>query len=248
MSAIDLRLGRWEDVLADVDEVDALITDPPYSERTHAGHDDGVDSTGRDTDRGQSSKRAQPGRRKLGYEPWTAHDATAFVDAWAPRTRGWMAILTDHTLAPAFAAAMEAADRYVFSPLPYVEPGSRVRLSGDGPACWSCWLLVSRPRTREWQRWRSLPGAYVRPPDLGIEGEKHVMGGKPLWFVRALVRDYSRPGDLVCDPCSGGATTLLAAAIEGRRAVGAEQDPKTYELARKRLARGYTPTMFAEGA
>jgi len=41
-----------------------------------------------------------------------------------------------------------------------------------------------------------------------------IIGGKPMWLMRALVRDYSRPGNLVCDPCAGGATTLIAAAIE----------------------------------
>jgi len=63
------------------------------------------------------------------------------------------------------------------------------------------------------------------------------MGGKPEWLMRAIVRDYTRPGDLVCDPCAGGATTLIAAALEGRRAIGAECDPKTYELACKRIER-----------
>ena len=55
--------------------------------------------------------------------------------------------------------------------------------------------------------------------------------------MRALVRDYSRPGDLVCDPCAGGATTLIAAALEGRRAIGAELDPETYALACARIER-----------
>jgi len=64
--------------------------------------------------------------------------------------------------------------------------------------------------------------------------------------MRALIRDYSRPGDLICDPCAGGGTTLLAAAIEGRRAVGAEMDTKHYEIARKRIAKGWTPTLFSE--
>ena len=30
---IDLRLGRWQDVLADVTTCDAVICDPPYSAR-----------------------------------------------------------------------------------------------------------------------------------------------------------------------------------------------------------------------
>jgi DNA modification methylase len=53
--------------------------------------------------------------------------------------------------------------------------------------------------------------------------------------MRAIVRDYSRPGDLVCDPCAGGGTTLLAAIMEGRRAIGSEIDPVTFEKAVKRL-------------
>ena len=62
--------------------------------------------------------------------------------------------------------------------------------------------------------------------------------------MRAIVRDYSRPGDLIVDPCAGGSTTLLAAAIEGRRAIGAEIDEATYYKAVKRLEAGYTRDMF----
>jgi site-specific DNA-methyltransferase (adenine-specific) len=61
--------------------------------------------------------------------------------------------------------------------------------------------------------------------------------------MRAIVSDYSKRGDLICDPCAGGATTLLAAAMEGRRAVGSEMDPNTFALAQKRIAKGYTPPL-----
>lgn len=70
-----------------------------------------------------------------------------------------------------------------------------------------------------------------------------VRGAKSLDTMRAIIRDYTRPGDLVCDPCAGSGTTLIAAAIEGRRAIGAEMDPKTYEIAQKRIAKGYTPIL-----
>jgi DNA methylase len=90
-------------------------------------------------------------------------------------------------------------------------------------------------------RWGTLPGAYVGKPD--IPG-KLCTGGKPLWAMRALVRDYSRPGDLICDPCAGAATTLLAAAIEGRRAIGAEVDAATWRTGSERLALGFTPSLF----
>ena len=234
MTGADLRLGRWEDQLADV-ACDALIVDAPYSERTHSGHDSGSAST---TD----------ARRSLDYRAWTARDVDAFVDAWSSRTRGWMVSITDHELAPAWAAALERAGRYVFSPLAYVAPGSRVRIVGDGPAQWSCFIVVARPRSSAFAKWGSLPGAYVIP--AGHNDRRNnaggVVGGKPAWLMRSLVRDYSRPGDLVCDPCAGGGTTLLAALTEGRRAVGAEMMPEHFEIAQARLARGFTPALFAE--
>ncbi len=62
--------------------------------------------------------------------------------------------------------------------------------------------------------------------------------------MRLIVRDYSRPGDLIVDPYAGSGTTLLAAAMEGRRCIGAEMDPKTWKLAGKRLSRGYTENLF----
>lgn len=229
MSTIDLRLGRWQDALADVDMVDAVITDPPYGERTHTGHDG-------------TRRFDKVAGRQLHYSQWTPEDVETFVDAWAPRCRGWFVALTSHDLVYSYTEILRQHNRYVFAPLPFVSPGSRVRLAGDGPSSWTCWIVVSRPKTKDMAKWGTLPGAYVYPPESMI-----VVGGKPMAFMRALVCDYTRPGDLVCDPCAGGATTLIAAAIEGRRAVGAEMDPQTYAKAQARIAKGFTPSFaFAQ--
>jgi site-specific DNA-methyltransferase (adenine-specific) len=225
----DLHGGRWQSALSHVGMVDALITDCPYSERTHVAY----------------RAMAEVGRREINYERWSPDDVDAFVAAWAPRTRGWFVSITDHILAPAWERALEAAGRYTFSPIACMEPGARVRLSGDGPCQWSTWAVVARPKTREAQKWGALPGGYVIPAADGWRGgaRNGVMGSKPLWLMRSLVRDYSRPGDLIADPCAGGGTTLLAALMEGRRAVGSEMDPTHFEIARKRLARGFTPPL-----
>ena len=103
--------------------------------------------------------------------------------------------------------------------------------------------MVARPRTREFASWGTLDGAYVRPKQIRGEGKRY-MGGKPLWLMNALVRDYSRTGDLVCDPCAGSGTTLRAALINHRRAVGAEMDADAYEHARKRLDQPVQPALF----
>jgi site-specific DNA-methyltransferase (adenine-specific) len=228
----ELRVGRWQDALADVGEVDALISDPPYSERTHSGHDVIVGKA-------NAAKRQQ--RRPLGYEPWTPGDVEDFVRAWSPRVRGWFVVMTDHVLATAWESSLARQGLCVFAPLQYMQPGSRVRLSGDGPALWSVTIVVARPRSAPYAHWGSLPGGYVLPRGLGREA---IIGGKPLWIMRELIGDYTRRGDLIVDPCAGGATTLIAARSEGRHSVGAELDPATYELARKRIVRPYPLGLF----
>ena len=165
--SIDLRHGRWEDALRVVaPSVDALITDPPYSTRTHEGHDNAVRAARRAVSGGAYAAGRESsgtdGRRTIDYQPLSDDDARAFVAAWAPRVSGWMCILTDHVLARVFEAALAEAGRYVFAPLACVDPGSRVRLAGDGPSQWSCWLVVARPSSREWSRWGTLRGAYQR--------------------------------------------------------------------------------------
>lgn len=226
----DLRFGRWQDVLAGV-ECDALIVDAPYSSKTHAGHA-----------AGHAGDRRGYNRQDISYNSFSEDQVAELVQGLAPRVRGWFVSITDDVLAPTWSDALRSAGRYVFAPLPFVETGSRVRLTGDGPSSWSCWIVVARPRTPEFVKWGTLPGSYVGPSE-----RKPVIGGKSLGLMRAIVRDYTKPGDLICDPCAGGGTTLLAALSEGRRAVGAEMDPKHFEIARKRLAAGYTPPLLTEG-
>ncbi len=233
--SVDLRLGRWQDVLGDV-ECDALISDPPYGERTHAKQQHGR----REGSQWVPSKNRWASSRGLDYPHWTHEDVAEFVASWAPRCKGWFCAFTSHDLVSTYAAAMESHSRYVFAPIACVQTGMNVRLAGDGPSNWTTYLVVSRPQTM--RSWGTLPGAYVGNPfDPGentatSSRRSGVVGSKPVWLMRAIVRDYTRPGDLVCDPCVGGGTTLLAARMEGRRAVGAEMMPEHYEIARRRLA------------
>lgn len=236
--ALELRYGHCDDALADVDGVDVIVTDPPYGPKTHDGH-----AARTRTDIRDPAKMPAP----LPYAAWTPADVTGFVRSWAPRCRGWFVACTSHDLFPTYAAELEAAGRYVFAPLPLVSRGMSTRLSGDGPSSWCTWVVVARPRTVEFSRWGTLPGEYrSKRPDSAIAGGKHVD------VMRAIVRDYSRPGDLICDPCAGGATTLIAAVLERRRAIGSELMRETYDKAVTRLdgqvGRGYTPDLFAHPA
>ncbi len=244
---MELRCGLGQEVLADVYEVDALIVDPPYGAKTHAGQ--------RHRRRGEKFDDHKINARGLEYQHWTSEDVDEFVRFWHSRTRGWFCAMTSHDLIPAWEGSYIEVGRYQFAPLSCIVPfacvqeGMNVRLAGDGPSNWTVHLMVAR--TKALARWGTLRGAYSGSPcDMGENrldrSKRAVAGGKPLWLMRAIVRDYTRPGDLVCDPCAGGGTTLLAAAMEGRRAIGAECDPETFRKAVARLEKGYTPGLFTE--
>jgi len=137
--------------------------------------------------------------------------------------------MTDHVLAGEWEHRLKETDRYVFPPLPFVSRGSRFRMAGDGPASWTVWIIVARPKTREFCGWGSLTGAYILPDGAGKTYP--IVGGKPAWLMQALVLDYSKPNDLILDPCMGAGTTIAAAKYLGRRAIGIDKEEACCELA-----------------
>jgi site-specific DNA-methyltransferase (adenine-specific) len=58
---------------------------------------------------------------------------------------------------------------------------------------------------------------------------------KPLELMLWLVRSYSRPRHLILDPFMGSGTTLVAAKLSGRRAIGVDSNEAFCEVAAQRL-------------
>lgn len=237
----------WQALLDVVPECDLLLVDAPYSAKTHAGHDSGVAEHQADNPRGRDYRVAHPSggtgsRRSINYAAWGAAEVDAFVAAWGPRTRGWFVTVTDHVLAEVWKDALEAQGRYVFAPLPFVHPGRGVRLSGDGPSSWTCWIVAARPRSAAYSKWGTLPGAYVQPTGKGAQGYRSpVVGGKTTWLACRLVEDYSRPGDLVVDPCCGAGCFPVGAVQMGRRAIAGDVDAAHAATAAQWIQRPHGP-------
>lgn len=228
MSA-EVRLGRWQDVLAGV-TAGTVITDPPYGARTHTGALQGGEmADGRalnltDVSRGGDGCARTP----IDFACWTADDVSEFVASWAPRTDRWIVAMTSHDLLPAWSSAFSAVGWYEFAPVAVVVSGMGVRVLADGPANWTVLLAVARRRAAKLGDgpgiWRSLPGGYAGPAAATMAGGR----GKPAWLLDALVRDYSDEGHTVVDPFAGWGSTLVAARNAGRVAIGAEQDPAAF--------------------
>ena len=72
---------------------------------------------------------------------------------------------------------------------------------------------------------------------------------KPTAMVIDFIRDCSNRGDLILDPFSGSATTLLAAHKTGRRGAAIELDPLYVDMGLRRFkeATGLTATLAGDG-
>jgi hypothetical protein len=228
-SSVVLWLGDCAEI--ELPAVDAVITDPPYSERCHAGHDAGA-----------AKARDAAERQALGYSALTLDDVTYFAEQFHRVCSGWVVWMTDSVLALAVRTALEKAGRYAFAPLPFFQPGRAVRLSGDGPSSWTDWIVVAR--TTAQMKWGTLPGGYVAGPGWN---DKARMGGKPTLLMDALVARYSRPGQVVLDTHMGAGTTGVSSVNAGRRFIGCEIEREPFDIACLRIEQAYAqPRLFED--
>lgn len=214
-----LYLGDCREILPRLGSVDHIITDPPYSERTHARHDENA-----------GKRRDNADAKALGYSALSESEVGALAAILGASSAGWVAWLTDSELAPAIRREFDAQGRTTFPPLPFYQSGRSVRLAGDGPCSWTDWIVVAR--TKALKTWGTLPGGYIASEGWN---DKERMGGKPTRLMRQMVCHYSRKAELVCDPFMGAGTTGVACMQEGRRFVGIEIDPLAFDTACKRL-------------
>jgi site-specific DNA-methyltransferase (adenine-specific) len=219
----ELWCGDCREVLPGLQKVDAVIVDPPYSARCHAGHDSGA-----------ALHRDGSERIELGYSALSADGVRELAAVYARLCNGWVVWMTDSDLALTVRQALEAVGRYAFAPIPFYQPGRSVRLSGDGPCSWTDWIIAAR--TTAQMKWGTLPGGYVAGTGWN---DKARMGGKPTALMRALVGDYSKVGDLVLDSHMGAGTTGVACAMLGRRFVGVEIDRQAFDIACDRIENAY---------
>lgn len=185
--------------------IDLVVTDPPYL----VNYQD------------RSGRRLQNDDNPDGVMPVFAPMARAMKqDSYAVCFAGWSAL-------PQFTAAWEAAGLRIVSQIIWQKRYASRRGFTEYRHESAYVLAKGRPT----QPKQPLPSVM----DWVYSGNRRHPTEKAVEILAPLVRCFSRPGDLVCDPFSGSGSTSVAAALNGRDYLGIELDPAHVATARSRM-------------
>ena len=82
---------------------------------------------------------------------------------------------------------------------------------------------------------RLRKGSVLRSLRPNSASVKHHPTEKPIDILRQMIESSSVIGETVYDPFAGSGSTLIAAAVEGRKAIGVEIEERYCEMAAKRF-------------
>lgn len=192
--------------------VDAVITDPPYDEKTHAG--------------ARTTREGLVLPAGIGFAP---ADPRSMVPWMLHAARRWVVAFCSAEMVGAYRdTAGEAWVRAGF----WRKPCSMPQMSGDRPAVGGeAVSILHRPGRKSWNG-GGRAAFWSHDVDRG-PGRAHPTQ-KPISLMVDLVLDFTSPGGIILDPFAGSGTTGVAALLEGRRAILIERVPEYAEISRQR--------------
>ena len=219
---VTLWHGDCREVLARMADqsVAAVLTDPPYTERTHG--------------MAKSNKGKGHGVRAVTFDAMTESDLSSVLSECARVSRGWVVATVAYQHAFAFDETPPTGLRCLRLGV-WVKTNPMPQISADRPGQgWESIAYMHRDDVKPSWNGGGKAGNYITTVQ---QGEGHPTA-KPLSMLSDWVRNFTQPGDLVLDPFAGSGTTLRAALDEGRKAIGVELDERYCEVIAKRLAQG----------
>lgn len=212
-----LYLGDCRDVLPVLtDTADLLLTDPPYGQdyRSNRGQHDKIagDDGGLDVRAALllATRRLRRSRHAYIFGPWDLDDTplTAAVE-----------LLWDKGIVGMGDLSLPWGTSHEPITFALHQPSKANREQGFG-------RLTARLRQ----------GTVLRVDRTHGAGSKRHPTEKPVPLLRQLIESSSCVGEVVLDPFCGVGSTLVAAALEGRKSIGIEVEEKYAEIAARRLS------------
>lgn len=208
---------------------DVAITDPPYDERTHA-----------------NARTTATADKVLviGFDP---ADPSVLGPALVRAAKRWAVAFCSMEMLGAYAVAV-GPDRWVRSGF-WHRPDGTPQITGDRPAQPGEGIAIMHRSLDDGRvgrmRWNGGGNRAYWSCNTVKGSERVHETQKPLDLMRALVRAFSDPDEVVLDPFCGSGTTLAACKMEGRQAIGIELVERHCESAAKRLETTLVTPRFA---
>lgn len=203
-------------------EADVMITDPPYSQKTHdnvRNYGDGANTLG------------YGDAERIEFDGIT-HDFLRGVIDMA-RVKRWSIMTLDITLAAHLIIEPPSTVEFIRQGC-WLKPRGAPQLTGDRPAMWWEPIMYFHPPGKKQWNGGGNPANFTCDTDRSVSHPT----SKPLAMLHRLVEWFSEPDELILDPFMGSGSTLVAARNMGRRAVGIEISERFCEMAAKRLNQG----------
>jgi DNA modification methylase len=222
--AVTLYCGNARELVPQLDDVDHVITDPPYDVHTH--------------------QSARSGYRKGVVLRLAIDFAPLDIGRVAPMllrvSRRWVVCFCSLEMLGTYRDV--AGDAWVRAGF-WRRTDGAPQFTGDRPGQPGEALAICHRAGRK--RWNG--GGRHGYYEFGVErrdGRLHPTQ-KPEALMLAILSDFTDPGDVVLDPFAGSGTTLVACKRLGRRAIGIEMDRRYCDAIVSRLRQA---ALFAEVA
>jgi site-specific DNA-methyltransferase (adenine-specific) len=213
--------------------VDAVVTDPPYDEKTHNG------AMSRHSDGGGKWKAS---KHDIDFIPLNSYE---WLDQAFRVSKGWVIAFCSLEMFGAY-ATHAGTTRWVRAGI-WHKTNSTPQFSGDRPAqaCEGIAIMHSGICKKEWNGGgsRGFWSTHTEKGFLAIGGRHHPTQ-KPVPLMADLVDKFVAPGGLVLDPFCGSGSTGVACAREGMRFLGMELSEDYATIARRRIADAYAQGKF----
>ena len=235
---IEIWRGDFREVIpSSINQVDHIITDPPYEQRTH----DNWSST--------------TIRRKDGYktDKQISFDGVDHLrEDIVVRTKmvnaGWFLVFCTTEGVAIWRDEIERHKTLKYrTPCIWIKPDAMPKFNGQGPSHGhEC--IVTAWCGAGYSRWNGggRRGVFTHNCNPSTRDGRHETE-KPVSLMLELVSLFSNVGDLVLDPFMGSGTTGIACIKLGRRFIGIERNPAYYAIAKERLVATLSqPDLFVD--
>lgn len=218
----------------DAGSVDAVVTDPPYDEKTH----NGAVTEREKTVQGGAGETVNT----IDFDHMINHNSIS--SEFIRVSKSWSIVFCTfedmgiwRDCANEFGEWIRAGVWDRVNPAPQFT-GDRPSQACDGIA------IMHKGNTKK--RWNGGGHSAIWRASVEFNMKQHPTQ-KPLKLMRALICDFSNPGDTIFDPFMGSGTTGMACMQLGRNFIGCEIDPKYYAIAEKRIREAsLQPPLFTD--